>query len=129
MQRRVEVTVLRKHLRVLGVLLALCCILASAWAHSGGDHPLINAPPPRGGDLSQVKALLAAGVDVNDDAGRGITALMAASQNSHRSIVQALLAAEANVNIKTRNGDTPLIAATQNGHEEVVQLLKKAGAR
>ena len=127
MQRRIEVTGLRKHLRVLAVLLVLCCVPASAWAHSGGDHPLINAAGR--GDLSQVKALLAAKADVNDDAGRGITALMVASQNGHREIVQALLVAKANVNIKTRNGDTPLIAATQNGHEEVVQLLKKAGAR
>ena len=119
--------VLRKHLRVLAMLLALCCAPASAWAHSGGDHPLINAAGR--GDLSQVKMLLAAKADVNDDAGRGITALMVASQNGHREIVQALLAAKANVNIKTRNGDTPLIAATQNGHEEVVHLLKKAGAR
>ena len=127
MQRRIEVTGLRKHLRVLAVLLVLCCVPASAWAHSGGDHPLINAAGR--GDLSQVKVLLATKVDVNDDAGRGITALMVASQNGHRSIVQALLAAKANVNTKTRNGDTPLIAATQNGHEEVVQLLKKAGAK
>ncbi|TSA53742.1 MAG: ankyrin repeat domain-containing protein [Nitrosomonadaceae bacterium] len=127
MQRRIEVTVLRKHLRILAMLLALCCIPASTWAHSGGDHPLINAAGR--GDLSQVKMLLAAKADVNDDAGRGITALMVASQNGHREIVQALLAAKANVNIKTRNGDTPLIAATQNGHEAVVQLLKKAGAR
>lgn len=120
-------TVLRKHLHVLAMLLAFCCIPASVWAHSGGDHPLINAAGR--GDLSQVKALLTTKVDVNDDAGRGITALLVASQNGHREIVQALLAAKANVNIKTRNGDTPLIAATQNGHEEVVQLLKKAGAR
>lgn len=127
MQRRIEVSGLQKYLRVLGVLLALCCIPASTWAHSGGDHPLINAAGR--GDLPQVKALLAARVDVNDDAGRGITALMVASQNGHREIVQALLAAKANVNIKTRNGDTPLIAATQNGHAEVVQLLKQAGAR
>jgi len=127
MQRRIEVTGLRKHLRVLAMLLVLCCASASIWAHSGGDHPLINAAGR--GDLSQVKALLAAKADVNDDAGRGITALMVASQNGHREIVQALLAAKANVNIKTRNGDTPLIAATQNGHEEVVQLLKKAGAK
>lgn len=127
MHRRIEVTVLRKHLRILAMLLALGCIPASTWAHSGGDHPLINAAGR--GDLSQVKMLLAAKVDVNDDAGRGITALLVASQNGHREIVQALLAAKANVNIKTRNGDTPLIAATQNGHEAVVQLLKRAGAR
>ena len=127
MQRRIEVTGLQKYLHILAMLLALCCVPASTWAHSGGDHPLVNAAGR--GDLSQVKMLLAAKADVNDDAGRGITALMVASQNGHREIVQALLAAKANVNIKTRNGDTPLIAATQNGHEEVVHLLKKAGAR
>ena len=127
MRGEIEVVWLQKYLHILAMLLALCCVPASTWAHSGGDHPLVNAAGR--GDLSQVKALLAAKADVNDDAGRGITALMVASQNGHRSIVQALLAAKANVNIKTRNGDTPLIAATQNGHEEVVQLLKKAGAR
>lgn len=127
MQRGIEVTGLQKYPYIMAMLLVLCCVPASTWAHSGGDHPLINAAGR--GDLSQVKVLLATKVDVNDDAGRGITALMVASQNGHRSIVQALLAAKANVNTKTRNGDTPLIAATQNGHEEVVQLLKKAGAR
>ena len=118
---------LQKKLCTMSVLLALCCIPASTWAHSGGNHPLINAAGR--GDLLQVKTLLATKIDVNDGAGRGITALLVASQNGHRSIVQALLSAKADVNIKTRNGDTPLIAATQTGHEEVVQLLKQAGAR
>ena len=127
MQRRIEVTGLRKHLRVLAMLLVLCCVPASTWAHSGGDHPLINAAGR--GDLSQVKALLAAKADVNDDAGHGITALIVASQNGHQKIVQTLLAAKANVNTKTRRGETALMVASQNGHQEVVQLLKKAGAR
>lgn len=118
---------LQKHLHVLGMLLALCCVPVSTWAHSGGDHPLINAAGR--GDLSRVKALLAAGADVNDDAGHGITALMVAAQNGHQEIVQALLAAKANVNTKTRRGETALMVAAQNGHEGVVQLLKKADAK
>ncbi|MEK6707276.1 MAG: ankyrin repeat domain-containing protein [Pseudomonadota bacterium] len=127
MRGEIEVVWLQKYLHILAMLLALCCVPASTWAHSGGDHPLINAAGR--GDLSQVKALLAAKANVNDDAGRGITALMVASQNGHREIVQALLTAKANVNIKTRRGETALMVASQNGHEEVVQLLKKAGAR
>ena len=126
MKRRIKVIWLQKHLHVLGMLLALCCVPASTWAHSG-DHGLITAAGR--GDLSRVKALLAAKADVNDNAGHGITALLVASQNGHQEIVQALLAAKANVNTKTRNGDTALMVALQNGHQEVVQLLKKAGAR
>ena len=88
MQRRIEVTGLRKHLRVLAVLLVLCCVPASAWAHSGGDHPLINAAGR--GDLSQVKALLAAKANVNIKTRNGDTPLIAATQNGHEVVVQLL---------------------------------------
>src|SRR5262249_3800049 len=50
------------------------------------------------GDLSEVKALLAAGADVNAEMTNGATALTTASERGHADVVKALLAAGANVN-------------------------------
>jgi ankyrin repeat protein len=81
------------------------------------------------GDLTEVKAMLAARVNVNakrDDA--NVTALILASQNGHLEVVQFLLDAGADVNVETNDGATALMVAAHNCHLEVVQALLAAGA-
>jgi ankyrin repeat protein len=90
------------------------------------------------GEVEAVRALLAAGADVDArwslKAGVETTALHAAAENGHGAVVRILLDAGANVNCPTieykRNmeGDTPLLAAARNGHAEIVRLLAEAGA-
>jgi ankyrin repeat protein len=70
-----------------------------------------------------VRALLAAGADVNAKASIG-TALTIASQQGWPEVVRALLAAGADVNAKAFNGETAMSLAKKGGHSEVVQLLK-----
>jgi Ankyrin repeats (many copies)/Two component regulator propeller len=61
------------------------------------------------GELSRVKALLAANADVNAKADAlGGTALMAASGNGHLEVVRALLVAKADVNAASGAGITAL---------------------
>jgi uncharacterized protein len=85
---------LRKHIQVLGILLALVCTSTSTWAMAEVSD-LFKAAYD--GDLYQVKALIAAQVDVNAKIGDGATALMAASQNGHQEVVQVLITAKADV--------------------------------
>ena len=80
------------------------------------------------GDLSRVKALLAAKADVNATDPDGTTALFLAAQNGHLEVVQALLAAKADVNAKTANGATALFISSAYGHLEVVRALLAAKA-
>lgn len=81
------------------------------------------------GHLEIVRALLAAGADVNAERRDGLTALIFASTNGYFEIVQDLLTAGADVNARTRQfSNTALKVASRNGHQDVIQLLKKAGA-
>ena len=116
---------LRKHIQILGILLALMCASISSCANLEGSD-LFRAASD--GDLFWVKMLIAAKADVNAKTADGTTALFIASQNGHPEVVQALIAAKADVNTEDDDGYTALIVATMNGHLDVVQLLKKAGA-
>ncbi|MGH9943723.1 MAG: ankyrin repeat domain-containing protein [Pyrinomonadaceae bacterium] len=80
------------------------------------------------GDVESLKALLAAGVDVNAAAGYGKTALIAASAKGHADIVRRLLDAGADVNASKADGFTALISAVFFGHEKVVRTLLAHGA-
>ena len=78
-----------------------------------------------------VKALLAAGADVNmRDSKYGVTALMAAAEdNTNPDVVKALLATVADVNARDEYGWTALmIAARNNTNSDVVKALLAAGA-
>ena len=81
------------------------------------------------GDLSQVKRLIAKGVDVNTIQNDGATALMLAVNKGRGSIIQILLAKGADVNAKTNKGWTALVAAKKMRREKIVQMLIKAGAK
>ena len=116
---------LRKHIQVLGILLALVCASTSTWAIAEVSD-LFKAAYD--GDLYQVKALITAKADVNAKTAEGYTALIVASEKGNQGVVRVLIAAKADVNAKTGDGTTALMMASQQGHQEVMQLLKKAGA-
>lgn len=87
------------------------------------------------GDLPAVRALLAAGANVNDSKNTvsgSVAALMEAAGNGHLQVVQALIEANANVNatrgVDSTDGDTALAIAVRNGHLNVVQALLAAKA-
>ncbi|MGO9147390.1 MAG: ankyrin repeat domain-containing protein [Desulfomonilia bacterium] len=78
---------LQKHIQVLAILLALVCASTSTWANSEKSD-LIKAAQE--GNLSRVRALIAAKAEVNVKADKGYTALMMATLNGHRVAVQLL---------------------------------------
>jgi hypothetical protein len=88
--------------------------------------------------LDIVKALLAAGADVNaasrntGNFDSGMTPLMVAAGEGFEDIVRLLLDNGANVNARTPNGETALSLARQDHAEEqrgVIRILEAAGAK
>ena len=82
----------------------------------------------RTGKLEAVKALLAAGADVNARLPQGQTALMWAAAEGHAAVVQELLAAGADFRTRLPSGFTPLLFAVREGRLPVVRVLIEAGA-
>lgn len=83
------------------------------------------------GDLQEMKAAIALGMDVNAIGANGQTALMYAAQGGHQLVVQALLQAGANPQILSHPGGsepgmTALRFAEISGHPSIVELLKQA---
>ena len=103
---------------------ALASVLVSAAPGFAGDD-LINAA---GGDVSQIKSLLAANADVNAKTDIGMTALMFAAVNGRLEVIQILLAAKADVNARGYKGVTALMLAAERGQLEVLKLLLAAHA-
>ena len=93
----------------------------------GGDTPLHSAAED--GDVSEVKALLAKGAEVNAKGGYyGYTPLHKAAYGGHLDVVKELLAKGAEVNAKNKYGWTPLHSAASKGHLDVVKELLAKGA-
>jgi len=82
----------------------------------GGLTPIIYAT--RANDLESVKALLAAGVDVNQVTNYGWSSLLVATQNRYYKLGAYLLDHGANVNLANKGGWTPLYLATDNRNIE-----------
>jgi len=81
------------------------------------------------GDVSEVKALLANGAEVNAKTKYyGYTPLHAAALLGHVNVVKLLLSKGAEVNAKITYGWTPLQLAAKYGHVDVVKLLLSKGA-
>lgn len=76
-----------------------------------------------------LKALIAAGGDVDAKDINGSTPLLWAAQLCDAEAVKALIAAKANVNAKAKGGANPLMMAKVFNRTEIVALLVKAGAK
>lgn len=84
----------------------------------------------RTGDAARVRALAAAGADLNaaDRGGTRWTPLLHAIHKGQRSAVRALLDAGADVNRASPSGLSPLEMAAGNGQVDIVRQLLAAGA-
>ena len=80
------------------------------------------------GELENVKALIASGIDVNAKGEHGMTALMLAANEGDPEIIRRLLAAKADVNAKMEDGTTALLIAAYQGNVDAVLALIEARA-
>ena len=76
-----------------------------------------------------LKALIAAGGNVEAKDINGSTPLLWAAQHCDAEAVKALIAAKANVNAKAKGGANPLMMAKVFNRTDIVELLVKAGAK
>jgi ankyrin repeat protein len=110
-------------------------------ADGGQITPLVYAA--RANSLESVKALLAAGADVNQTSGYGWSPLLTATQNRYYKLAAYLIERGANVNLANTGGWSPLYLATDNrniengdypvrkpdmDHLEFIRLLLDKGA-
>lgn len=101
---------------------------------SQGNHMMVITAmmcmrEPEAARLDIVKALLAAGANVNAADQNKSTALIWAAQSCSEEFVETLIKAGANVNARAAGGATPLMMATVMGRTEVADMLRKAGAK
>jgi len=101
----------------------------------------VNAPPNNeqkfpplysaaaAGQLPMVRALIAAGADVNRRTKAGSSPLMVAAKFGRKDVVAELCEHKADVHASNQPGWTPLHAAADSGHPEVVAMLMSAGAK
>jgi ankyrin repeat protein len=75
-------------------------------------------------DLEGIKALIAAGADIN--MAKGL--LSNTARRGHLDMVQTLVEGGADVNIADARGSTPLAAAARAGHADIVKYLLSKGA-
>jgi hypothetical protein len=109
---------MKKAITTLLILVVFCSVV---WADLGDD--LIQAAEE--GDLADVERQLEAGVDVNWQNDRGVTALMGVA---YTEIVELLINAGADVNVKNNNAWTALGLACWFSYTEIAELLIDAGA-
>lgn len=74
-----------------------------------------------------VAYLLTLDVDIDAQSDTGITALMAATRNNHVEVVKLLLDQEADIDLKNQNNQTALDMAIAAGYGDIVALLIVAG--
>ena len=119
----------------------LRAVLDAHGVDCGPDQPEGGWPPlvyqcrgDRGGNPERVKALLAAGADVDARNHKGQSALHSAAKAGFAPIVALLLDAGAVVDGRDAQGETPLATALRSGVKDkdrlrtVIRLLAAAGA-
>ena len=77
------------------------------------------------GLVRTVKAMLAAGADVNQRDTWGGTALFDAAHEGHRQVAKVLLASGAKTQFKRRDGATPVSIARQRGFSELANEIER----
>ncbi len=90
------------------------------------NYPLHSAVEEENEDI--VKALLAAGVNVDQADDDENTALMIAAENGKNKMSKLLVDAGADVDMTNDYDETALSLARNNGNRYIVSLLRKAGA-
>ena len=91
-----------------------------------GEEPLYLAVVNR--DVTAVRQLIDANVDVNKANTHGVTPLFNACHRGHTDVVKILLDKGATVDRARQDGLTPLFVACQQGHIDVVKILLDKGA-
>jgi ankyrin repeat protein len=125
------------------ILFSIVCIflIPAVFAEAGmadKNAPLIQAAEK--GNLPEVQVALDNGADINATLikkyygifVKGVTALIAASENGHAEIVKLLLNKGANLKAKTTIDDidyTALGIAKMKGKKDIIEILEKAGAK
>ncbi|HML74438.1 MAG TPA: ankyrin repeat domain-containing protein [Anaerohalosphaeraceae bacterium] len=94
------------------------------------EQTLPNSPAIKQGNeiLSEIRAWIQTGADIDAADEEGLTLLRMASEAGHVEAVRVLLAAGADVNQQDKSSRTPLSYASYHGHVEIVKLLLAAGA-
>jgi hypothetical protein len=80
------------------------------------------------GYVETIRAMVAAGVDVNPADDDGWTALIYTAVSGQVETMRMLLEAGAEVDHTTNDGESALLKASANGHAEAVRMLLEAGA-
>lgn len=105
--------------KILVLLVALSVVLTGCMSTSEGtDTSLIYAAWD--GNVAEVKALIAAGVDLEVKDSEGSTALLIASYSGHTETVEVLLEAGADVKVKDNDGNTALSWACRYEYTEIL---------
>ncbi|MYD88711.1 MAG: hypothetical protein F4Y14_22700, partial [Acidobacteria bacterium] len=99
---------------------------ATAEAAARRDAPLLAAV--KAADFDTVRSLVGRGVDVNQTAPDGATALHWAVHRNDAGLVDLLLEAGADVSVKNRYGVQPISLAAENGNADILEALLEAGA-
>ena len=115
---------------IMVAVAALAAVLvagsAPAEAGAGRDAPLIAAV--KAADVGTVRSLVDQGVDVNQAAPDGATALHWAVHRDHVRLVELLIGAGADVAGANRYGVRPISLAAENGNAAILAALLDAGA-
>jgi uncharacterized protein len=118
-------TTCRKHRRSsLGS--AVSCAALLGFSSAAGAESLATAA--RDGEVTAVRAQLAAGADANQLESDGSSALLWAAYQSSEELVALLLANGADPNRANEFGVTPLLQASRNGDVETMRALLDGGA-
>ena len=111
---------------MLAAMAMLATPMLAMLAHAHMEPDLTAAV--RAGDAARVRALIAAGADVNVPQGDGATALHWAAHRNDAEAAALLIAAGADVDAANALGATPLWLAAANGSAPIVARLLEAGA-
>ncbi len=121
-----------KRPRTLASLVAVIALVAGLAVADGveaaarRDAPLLAAV--KAADIETVRSLVDQGVDVNQTAPDGATALHWAVHRNDAGLVDLLLEAGADVSAKNRYGVQPISLGAENGNADILEVLLEAGA-
>ena len=108
----------------LGVLIAVLSFAKPGLFMSDEEQRLIEAVAQN--DLTTVRELVEAGINVNAQDTRGRTALLAAVEGHNLESAKVLLEAGADVNLLDDKMDSPLLLAGAEGKVDIMKLILQA---